>query len=204
MSRKIADGTLEQSINRKATIRAPRAGARARVAAQTAMPKEASKRANGNTIQKRRPVKSRAVGKKKASAATTAAIDETNADISIKPQQELPQDMAVHGELEAPQDVSHRTSQDRGLTWGAIVIWLAAASNWVRKLMGSRHSRKRLRVCESVSLGEKRFVAVIEVDGEQFLVGGASSSVATLARLAPSQEFSEVLKRRWAQDPVQA
>jgi hypothetical protein len=82
--------------------------------------------------------------------------------------------------------------------------WLAGAWNWVRRQLLSRQPRKRLRVCESVSLGEKRFVAVIEVDGEQFLVGGASSSVATLARLEPTQEFSAVLKRRWAQDPVQA
>jgi hypothetical protein len=82
--------------------------------------------------------------------------------------------------------------------------WLAETWNWARKQLGSRQSRKRLRVCESVSLGEKRFVAVIEVDGEQFLVGGASSSVATLARLGPSQEFADMLRRRWAQDPVQA
>jgi hypothetical protein len=91
-----------------------------------------------------------------------------------------------------------------GLRWGMILQWMATAGSWIRKQLSSRQSRKRLRVCETVSLGEKRFVAVIEVDGEQFLVGGAASSVATLARLEPPQEFSEVLKRRWAQDPVQA
>jgi hypothetical protein len=84
------------------------------------------------------------------------------------------------------------------------VYMLGAAWSWVRKNLVSRQSRKRLRVCESVSLGEKRFVAVIEVDGEQFLVGGASSSVSTLARLAPAAGFSQMLSRRWAQDPVQA
>jgi flagellar biogenesis protein FliO len=204
MSRKIGNGTLEQPMKRKTTILDQRLRTRARVAVQTAMPKEASKRATGNTIQKRRPVRTRAVGKKYASAAATVTIDEITPDISIKPRQELPQEIAVHAEVEAPPAVSHTPSQDRGLTWGAIVIWLAAASNWVRKLMGSRQSRKRLRVCETVSLGDKRFVAVIEVDGEQFLVGGASNSVATLARLAPSPEFSEVLSQRWAQDPMQA
>jgi hypothetical protein len=88
------------------------------------------------------------------------------------------------------------------LRWGTILHWLTGAWNYSRRQLVSRQSRKRLRVCESVSLGEKRFVAVIEVDGEQFLVGGAASSVATLARLEPTQEFSEVLKRRWAQDPL--
>jgi hypothetical protein len=84
------------------------------------------------------------------------------------------------------------------------VHWLAGVWNWVCKQLRTSQTRKRLRVCESVSLGEKRFVAVIEVDGEQFLVGGASSSVATLARLEPARQFAEVLKRRWSQDPVQA
>jgi hypothetical protein len=84
-----------------------------------------------------------------------------------------------------------------------ILRWLAGTWKWAQRL-GSRHPRKRLRVCETVALGEKRFVAVIEVDGEQFLVGGGSTSVATLARLESTQQFSEVLKRRWAQEPVQA
>jgi hypothetical protein len=67
-----------------------------------------------------------------------------------------------------------------------------------------RRVKKRLRVCETVSLGEKRFVAVVQVDGEEFLVGGASNSVCTLARLQRPQEFVDVLKRTWAEDPAQA
>ncbi len=94
----------------------------------------------------------------------------------------------------------HPSAEGRSVT---ILRWLAGAWKWTQKL-GFRHPRKRLRVCETVALGEKRFVAVIEVDGEQFLVGGGSTSVATLARLEPTQQFSEVLKRRWAQEPVQA
>jgi hypothetical protein len=93
--------------------------------------------------------------------------------------------------------------QSRELQWETILRWMTAAWKFTRRQLASRQSRKRLRVCETLSLGEKRFVAVIEVDGEQFLVGGASSSVATLARLEPPQEFSEVLKRRWAQDQLQ-
>lgn len=93
--------------------------------------------------------------------------------------------------------------QSREMRWGTILRWMTGAWKFMQKQLASRQSRKRLRVCESVSLGEKRFVAVIEVDGEQFLVGGASGSVTTLAHLEPTQEFSEVLKRRWAQEPVQ-
>ncbi len=91
-----------------------------------------------------------------------------------------------------------------GLSLGTILDCLTAVYNWASQQLKSHQTKKRLRVCETVSLGEKRFVAVVEIDGEQFLVGGAAGSVATLARLEKSPEFSEVLQRRWSQDPVQA
>jgi len=72
--------------------------------------------------------------------------------------------------------------------------------NWTQQRLKSPRTKKRLRVCESVSLGEKRFVAVIQIDGEQFLVGGSANSVSTLAHLKRSQEFSEVLERHCKQD----
>lgn len=62
-----------------------------------------------------------------------------------------------------------------------------------------RQVKKRLRVCETVPLGEKRFVAVIQVDDKQFLVGGASNSVSLLAQLDKPAEFSNVLQRRIAE-----
>lgn len=49
-------------------------------------------------------------------------------------------------------------------------------------LLAGRASR-RLSVTETVSLGEKRFVSILCVDGEQFLVGGSSSNVVLLAKL---------------------
>ncbi len=67
-----------------------------------------------------------------------------------------------------------------------------------------RQYKKRLRVCETVSLGEKRFVAVIQVDGERFLVGGSSSSISTLAHLDKPREFSEVFGNRYQQEFSQA
>jgi len=70
---------------------------------------------------------------------------------------------------------------------------LAAAWNWLQQKLKSQQVRKRLRVCESVSLGEKRFVALIQVDGEQFLVGGSSTSISTLAHLERRKEFADVL-----------
>lgn len=47
------------------------------------------------------------------------------------------------------------------------------------------HKRQRqLRISETISLGEKRFLAVIEVDGERLLIGGSATSVSLLTRLA--------------------
>jgi Flagellar biosynthesis protein, FliO len=80
----------------------------------------------------------------------------------------------------------------------------ASAWSWMRQQVKTRRTRKRLVVCETVSLGEKRFVAVVEVDGEQFLLGGASSSVTAIARLGPPQRVSGVLDPLWEQDPAQA
>jgi Flagellar biosynthesis protein, FliO len=81
---------------------------------------------------------------------------------------------------------------------------LASAWNWTWQQVKSRQVRKRLRVCETVSLGEKRLVALVEIDGEQFLLGGASGALTTIARLEPSQTISEALEPRWTQDAVQA
>ena len=123
------------------------------------------------------------------------------AESSTDERQEQPIDAPQkQTEIVANEDLPESAEPQPRILWRLLV----GALEWVRKHVRAGPARKRLRVCESVSLGEKRFVAVIEVDGEQFLVGGASSSVATLARLEPSQEFSEVLKRRWAQEPIQA
>jgi hypothetical protein len=47
---------------------------------------------------------------------------------------------------------------------------------------------KRLRVAETVSLGEKRFVSIVNVEGREFLIGGGASGVTLLAQLGPAQQ----------------
>lgn len=42
---------------------------------------------------------------------------------------------------------------------------------------------KRLRVAETVSLGEKRFVALVRVEDCEFLIGGGASGVSLLTKL---------------------
>ena len=86
-------------------------------------------------------------------------------------------------------------------------LYRAAASglaNAQRCLVRNRRER-RLRLCETLSLGEKRFLAVVEFQRQEFLVGGTGSSIVLLTRLsgepitaelqvAAENESSQVLK----------
>lgn len=94
--------------------------------------------------------------------------------------------------------------QALALQWTSLLRILTQAWVWTYRKLKSHQVRKRLRICETVSLGDKRFIAVIQVNGEQFLVGGSSSSVSTLAHLEPRREFSDMFKDRCAQDLSQA
>lgn len=56
-------------------------------------------------------------------------------------------------------------------------------SLWNRIVRMSKRAPRRLRLCESLPLGERRFIAVVEFEQSRFLVGGTSSSLVLLARL---------------------
>lgn len=59
---------------------------------------------------------------------------------------------------------------------------LSRAWSWLQK--GNAFSAsKQLRVSETVSLGEKRFVALVHVEGQKFLIGGGASGVSLLTHL---------------------
>ena len=68
--------------------------------------------------------------------------------------------------------------------------------NWVLKRIKVQPAHKTLRLCENLSLGEKRFVAVIQVESERFLIGGAAGSVSLLTRLQETPGFSKSLQSK--------
>jgi flagellar biogenesis protein FliO len=70
---------------------------------------------------------------------------------------------------------------------------LSRAWNWIRARQASRTSARRLQVATTVSLGEKRFLAVIQVDGAQFLIGGGATNVTLLAQLHKEESFGGLL-----------
>jgi|SRR5450756_572156 len=72
--------------------------------------------------------------------------------------------------------------------------------NWIKSCNVQRSGKRRLRVSETVSLGDKRFVALVHVDGLQFLLGGSATSVTLLAELkAPGANDSVVSESMSAQ-----
>ena len=56
---------------------------------------------------------------------------------------------------------------------------------------------RRLRIRETVSLGDKRLVAIVAVDGVEYLIGGGTTNVCLLTILpptsVPNSSFQDVL-----------
>jgi hypothetical protein len=73
--------------------------------------------------------------------------------------------------------------------WAHSVKQSSCAWKRIRAQQIARSNSKRLHVAETVSLGEKRFVAVIKVDGREFLIGGGASNVALLAQLGTKKQL---------------
>lgn len=63
----------------------------------------------------------------------------------------------------------------------------AHVRSWLHKKY-SMTSTKRLRVTEMVPLGEKRFLAVVSVEGREFLIGGGASGVSVVTQLQGALE----------------
>lgn len=61
--------------------------------------------------------------------------------------------------------------------------WLTVSS---KKMLTVRENR-RLRVAETVSLGDRRFVVLLEADNQHYLVGASSAGVTLLTRLGTPQ-----------------
>jgi flagellar biogenesis protein FliO len=64
------------------------------------------------------------------------------------------------------------------------------ASLWVRlstSFLKIRVNRRRaLRLCETLSLGEKRLVAVVEFDNQRFLLAATQQNITLLKSLGPA------------------
>lgn len=62
---------------------------------------------------------------------------------------------------------------------------LRSAWAWLQRTRAAQTATRRLRVTETVSLGEKRFLSIVQVDNTQFLIGTSAAHVQLLALLTP-------------------
>lgn len=76
----------------------------------------------------------------------------------------------------------------RSFVWAAQLrrawAWLRQQGAW----SALQPRARRLQVQETVQLGERRFVSILRVDGEQFLIAGSSSGVVLLAAMQPDPQ----------------
>jgi flagellar biogenesis protein FliO len=81
---------------------------------------------------------------------------------------------------------------------GAARSLASCCLSYVRRLRPQPNSRK-LRVCEMTPLGEKRFLAIVDVEGRRVLIGGTANSLSMLTVLSCERDiqpqFSTVMQR---------
>jgi flagellar biogenesis protein FliO len=78
---------------------------------------------------------------------------------------------------------------------GPLFSLLARAWSWLQAKY-SFPAAKRLIVSETVSLGEKRFVALVNIEGREFLIGGSGSGVSLLAQLNTKPKPASAKRRK--------
>jgi flagellar biogenesis protein FliO len=74
--------------------------------------------------------------------------------------------------------------------FGKMLAGVAMMFRFGQQITAGRRERK-MRLCETLSLGERRFLALVQVERQKFLVGGSGSSVALLARLPSEPESAQ-------------
>lgn len=81
----------------------------------------------------------------------------------------------------------------------ALFVRLRATCNWMNRHYEKQKTSRRLKILETLSLGEKRFVSIMQVDGTEYLIALNMSTISILATLSvgePSPEIVKVKSRR--------
>ncbi len=87
----------------------------------------------------------------------------------------------------------HAREQARSATQSLVGRWQEMQGR-----AAARRTKRRMSVCETVHLGDKRLVALLKIDGRHILVGASGNSVSMLAELPPEPTFSEALRQQQA------
>lgn len=98
---------------------------------------------------------------------------------------------APHSTLLIPPSRGNTTLRTAASHLRAAVI---SGWRWLQQSRISRSATRRLRVAETISLGEKRFVSIIQVDDAQFLIGSSGTGVQLLAQLQSNSALATPAK----------
>jgi hypothetical protein len=77
---------------------------------------------------------------------------------------------------------------------------LSKTRSWISALLESRSSARKLWLEETVSLGQKRFLALVNVNGKHLLIGGGAQEVTLLAELGTAKARGATNERRRSRD----
>jgi hypothetical protein len=127
-------------------------------------------------LPKKKELRPRAVGSPLTPGGSLARKVEAQPEEAVKPAQPVEP-------VEAPKAPAQPLSNgllSRGWTW--------------LKKNNKFTVTKQMRVAETISLGEKRFVSVIHVDGQKFLIGGGAQGVTLLTQLGTTQATADALQ----------
>lgn len=93
---------------------------------------------------------------------------------------------------EVPRRLPTRLFTGMARSVSAAVVRL---SGWASKMRATRAEPRRLRVVDRLALGDKNSVAVVQIDGRRFLVGGGQTGITLLAELQAEPSFAGVLDK---------
>jgi flagellar biogenesis protein FliO len=82
--------------------------------------------------------------------------------------------------------------------------YLARVRQWLRALGRSwrSHPSRQLRLRETLALGERRFLAVVEFERQKFLIAGTGNSVAMLTTLPAESSAKDNQEPRAVREDV--
>ena len=89
-------------------------------------------------------------------------------------------------------------SQEKWTRWQAICFDALTRAWSFLHAKYKTSTTKRLHVSETISLGEKRFVAIVTVEGQEFLIGGGVSGMSLLAQLGKASRSPRAPRKKIA------
>lgn len=88
--------------------------------------------------------------------------------------------------------------------WQEMKTRLARTWKQVQARNKARMKSQKLKVCETAQLGDKRFVALVQADGQRFLIGGTGNNIALLAALPSNKKnFRSLLPKEMTAEALE-